>query len=224
MSTGLTADGGYQAGVRRSFAVGSEVAWLAWGEGLGLARWVGTFPQPLAEKAQASLADGTRVTVVRVEPPRYLRLRLEHPDWPRKRTVQLRVLPSVHGVTVALHAEGLGSASDRQAVLARWTRALENWDAFSGRDVAEIPPGPSIDEEDDSPRAEPPKLEEGLARRVATSVREKVAAVKKRVAKKAAAHKGASEAKGPARKTKRTAKAPARKPDVSEKKPSRSRK
>ncbi|WP_147442780.1 MULTISPECIES: hypothetical protein [Corallococcus] len=101
MSTGRVAGGGYQAGVRRSFAVGSEMAWAAWGEASGWGRWVGACGQALTEGAQVTLANGTRVKVVRQVPPKQLRLRLERGEWPRARTVQLRILPSVHGVTVA---------------------------------------------------------------------------------------------------------------------------
>lgn len=172
MSTGRTADGGYQAGVRRSFAVGSEMAWAAWGEDAGLMRWVGSCSQPLKEGAQVSLSDGTRVKVVRRVPPQQLRLRLEHAKWPRARTVQLRVLPSVHGVTVALHAEGLPDAGTREELLARWTGALERWDAFSGRAVAVNREGPPKREPPGKKGAgKPPALEKGLAKQGAAELK-----------------------------------------------------
>ena len=182
MSTGRLAGGGFQAGVRRSFAVGSEMAWSAWGEGAGLARWVGAYRQPLAEGEQAALPNGTRVTVVRCIPPRQLRLRLERDEWPKARTVQLRVLPSVHGVTVALHAEGLVDAAEREQVLAQWTHALENWEAFSGRDVTRSSSGASKDasaEKKDTPAMKPPPLEPGLARQVRSASKKAAPAAKK---------------------------------------------
>lgn len=172
MPTGRTADGGYQAGVRRSFAVGSEVAWAAWGEGAGLMRWVGTFPRPLKEGDAVTLEDGTRVKVLRLVPPRQLRLRLEREEWPRARTVQLRLLPSVHGVTVALHAEGLPDAGARDETLARWTHVLERWDAFSGRRVEVSPTGeaPTREPPGRAGAQKPPALEKGLAERSARAL------------------------------------------------------
>ncbi|RKG66434.1 hypothetical protein D7V80_19695 [Corallococcus sp. CA054B] len=145
--------------MRRSFAVGSEMAWAAWGEASGLVRWVGACAQALTEGEQVALADGTRITVVRQVPPKQLRLRLERDDWPRARTVQLRVLPSVHGVTVALHAEGLPDADAREKTLARWTRALESWNAFSGRTVEVTREG----HEEDRGHEAAPGREEGRA-------------------------------------------------------------
>lgn len=204
MSTGRLAGGGFQAGVRRSFAVGSEMAWSAWGEGVGLARWVGAYRQPLAEGEQAALPDGTRVTVVRCVPPRQLRLRLERDEWPRARTVQLRVLPSVHGVTVALHAEGLRDEAEREQFLAQWTHALKGWEAFSGRDVTVSPAESSEDssaEHEDTPASEPPALEPGLARQVRsdqkkTGTAKKAASASKRAPSK---KKGAAAKKAPPR-------------------------
>lgn len=172
MSTGRVAGGGYQAGVRRSFAVGSEMAWAAWGEASGLVRWVGTCAQALTEGGQVTLADGTRVKVVRQVPPRQLRLRLERDDWPRARTVQLRVLPSVHGVTVALHAEGLPDAGAREETLARWTRALESWNAFSGRTVEVTREGaPKREPAGKKGAKRPPALEKGLAKQGEASLK-----------------------------------------------------
>ncbi|MBN8226078.1 hypothetical protein JYK02_00980 [Corallococcus macrosporus] len=211
MSTGRTADGGYQAGVRRSYAVGSEMAWAAWGEEAGLVRWVGACSQPLTQGEQVSLPDGTRLKVVRRVPPQQLRLRLERDEWPRARTVQLRVLPSVHGVTVALHAEGLPDAEAREETLARWTRALESWDAFSGRAVTVNREGPPKREPAGKKGArKPPALEAGLAKKGAAELKKhgpargtkKAAATKQpRVAKKQAApaKKAVAKKKAPAR-------------------------
>ncbi|NOK34905.1 SRPBCC domain-containing protein [Corallococcus exercitus] len=158
--------------MRRSFAVGSEMAWAAWGEEAGLVRWVGACSQPLKEGEQVALPDGTRLKVVRRVPPQQLRMRLEHDAWPRARTVQLRVLPSVHGVTVALHAEGLPDAGAREETLARWTRALESWDAFSGRAVAVNRDGPPKREPAGKKGAKrPPALEAGLAEQGAAALK-----------------------------------------------------
>ncbi|RKH84374.1 hypothetical protein D7Y21_24805 [Corallococcus sp. AB045] len=216
MSTGRVAGGGYQAGVRRSFAVGSEMAWAAWGEASGLARWVGGGAQALTEGEQVALADGTRITVVRQVPPRQLRLRLERDDWPRARTVQLRVLPSVHGVTVALHAEGLPDADAREKLLARWTRALEGWNAFSGRTVEVTREGaPKREPAGKKGAKKPPALEQGLAKQGAAllkkhgparGTKKAVAAKQPRAVKKAGGAKKAPVAKkaGAAKKAGRT--------------------
>ncbi|WP_304988510.1 hypothetical protein, partial [Corallococcus sp. CA053C] len=163
----------------------------------GLARWVGAYRQPLAEGEQAALPDGTRVTVVRCVPPRQLRLRLERDEWPSARTVQLRVLPSVHGVTVALHAEGLRDEADRDQVLAQWTHALEGWEAFSGREVT-VSPVESLSEasveQKGSSATEPPDLEPGLAQKVRSDTKKAASAKKAMPAKKAAPAKKAMPA------------------------------
>nr|WP_253895688.1 SRPBCC domain-containing protein [Corallococcus exercitus] len=148
------------------------MAWAAWGEQAGLVRWVGACSQPLKEGEQISLPDGTRLKVVRQVPPKQLRLRLDRDEWPRARTVQLRLLPSVHGVTVALHAEGLPDAGAREETLARWTRALESWDAFSGRAVAVNRDGPpKRDAAGKKGARKPPALEAGLAEQGAAALK-----------------------------------------------------
>ncbi|MBN9683000.1 MULTISPECIES: hypothetical protein [unclassified Corallococcus] len=198
--------------MRRSFAVGSEMAWAAWGEAPGWVRWVGSCAQALTEGARVALADGTRVTVVRQVPPKQLRLRLERDEWPRARTVQLRVLPSVHGVTVALHAEGLPDARTREEMLARWTRALESWSAFSGRTVEVTREGaPKREPPGEKGAKKPPELEKGLAKRGAASLKKQgpargtkkaVAAKQPRVVKKAAPVKKKAVAAKKARRAK----------------------
>jgi hypothetical protein len=189
MPTGLTAKVGYQAGVRRSFSVGADTAWSGWGEAHGLTRWVGGLPQGLQKGSVATLADGTRVKVVSHDPPKLLRLRLEHDDWSRSRAFQLRLIPSVHGITVALHAEGLPDATVREALLKRWTHALEHWGAFSGRDIAETRKGPpKRDPAGKAGARKPPTLEEGLVKK-ATEELKKSGGMRGPKAKKAPAVK-----------------------------------
>ncbi|RYZ34764.1 MAG: hypothetical protein EOO71_38020 [Myxococcaceae bacterium] len=119
-----------------------------------------------------SLPDGTRVTVVRCVPAKQLRLRLEREEWSRARTVQLRLIPSVHGITVALHAEGLPDAGVREEMLDRWTHAMETWGAFSGRKVGVSRSGPlSRDPAGDKDAQEAPDLEEGLAAKGAADLK-----------------------------------------------------
>ncbi|RKG84093.1 hypothetical protein D7V88_22680 [Corallococcus terminator] len=135
-------------------------------------RWVGALQPPLKEGTVTSLPDGTRVTVVRCVPAKQLRLRLERDGWSRARTVQLRLIPSVHGITVALHAEGLPDAGAREETLARWTHALEGWNAFSGRKVAVSRSGPmERDPAGDKDAQEAPALEEGLAEKGAADLK-----------------------------------------------------
>ncbi|MCY1035006.1 hypothetical protein OV207_26400 [Corallococcus sp. BB11-1] len=133
---------------------------------------MGTIHEPLEDGALASLPDGTRVTVVRCVPAKQLRLRLEREEWGRARTVQLRLVPSVHGITVALHAEGLPDAGVREELLARWTHALESWEAFSGRHVAVSRSGPPTRDPAGGKEAqETPSLEKGLAERGAADLK-----------------------------------------------------
>jgi|tagenome__1003787_1003787.scaffolds.fasta_scaffold19264706_2 hypothetical protein len=105
-TTGQTADGTFELGVRRTFAgLGLDEAWR---QGLALVE-----QDPAAGPAR-SRTDG--------EVARFP----YRPDGaPRDATLQLRVLEAATGATVAIHVEGLPDAATRAALLERWTAAVE---------------------------------------------------------------------------------------------------
>ncbi|QSQ13146.1 hypothetical protein [Myxococcus landrumensis] len=124
MPTGLTADGSYQAGARRTMDLTAQDAWRNWAEAQGLGRWLSQARTALTEGEETTLADGTHVLAVRVRPPSLLRIRLSRADWPQPRTAQLRVLAAARGSTVALHMEGLPDAAARAGYIEHWNAAL----------------------------------------------------------------------------------------------------
>ena len=125
MPTGLTANGSFNAGARRTVDMTAEDAWRNWAQGQGLGRWLEPSAGPLKEGQEATLKDGTWVLPVRVRPPHHLRVRLKRARQASAWTAQLRILPAARGVTIALHAEGLLDAATRSAFIERWTKELE---------------------------------------------------------------------------------------------------
>ncbi|MCE9672088.1 hypothetical protein LY474_30210 [Myxococcus stipitatus] len=125
MPTGLTTDGSFNAGARRTVDMTAEDAWRNWAQGQGLGRWLEPSASTLTEGQEATLKDGTWVLPVRVRPPHHLRVRLRRARQARAWTAQLRILPAARGVTIALHAEGLLDAATRAAFIERWTKELE---------------------------------------------------------------------------------------------------
>jgi hypothetical protein len=103
---GQTADGTWEVGVRRTFpGVDVDEAWR-----IGLALVEG---DP-ATGAARSRTDG--------EVARFV---YRAPEWARDSTLQLRVLESATGATIAVHHEGLPDAAAREQMRERWTAALD---------------------------------------------------------------------------------------------------
>ncbi|WP_338863814.1 SRPBCC domain-containing protein [Myxococcus stipitatus] len=198
MPTGLTADGSYQAGARRTMDLTAQDAWRNWAEAHGLGRWLSQARTALKEGEETTLADGTHVLVVRVRPPSLLRIRLSRAEWPHPRTAQLRVLAAARGSTVALHMEGLPTAESRAEYIERWNAALTGASS----------PSTSAREATSAPAKKAAAAPKATSAKKSAAPKKAAAAKKPTLAKKAAATKKPTLAKKaataksrPARKT-----------------------
>ena len=102
--TGQTADGTWEVGVRRTFPLGVEEAWRL-------------LPSLVAgDPCLGATRSSTENEV--------MRLSYRCQGWANDSTVQLRVIPAKHGVTIAVHHEGLPGPAQREVMRERWTAAL----------------------------------------------------------------------------------------------------
>ncbi len=103
--TGRTADGTWQFGVRRTIPLDPAGAWA---------------------RLDALLERDDAVGETRSETPGVVRrLTYQMPGWPAPATLQLRVMPTATGSTLAVHLEQLPDAAARDAMRDRWKDALE---------------------------------------------------------------------------------------------------
>jgi hypothetical protein len=107
-TTGLTADGTWQFGVRRTFPLRVDEAWAL-----------------VHEHEDLWLGGGTITSVTHGEVAR-----AKQPDGS---IVQLRVLPGKRGTAIAFHHEKLEGPQDREASARRFNAVLDALEAHAGR-------------------------------------------------------------------------------------------
>jgi hypothetical protein len=103
--TGQTKDGRWQFGVRRTAPLDEAAAWNA-------------LVDLVARDPDAGEVRSTTAGSVARYPYRL-------PAWDEAATLQIRVLRSATGTTLAVHLDGLPSEAARNAMQERWTAALE---------------------------------------------------------------------------------------------------
>jgi len=104
-TTGQTADGSWEVGVRRTIARGRDEAW--------------TLLRTLVDDAEA-------IRGIRSETPgQVLRATYQPGGWVAPSTLQLRVVAAATGTTLAIHHERLPDAATREAMRRHWTEALD---------------------------------------------------------------------------------------------------
>ncbi|AGC48070.1 hypothetical protein MYSTI_06797 [Myxococcus stipitatus DSM 14675] len=192
MPTGLTADGSYQAGARRTMDLTAQDAWRNWAEAQGLGRWLSQARTALKEGEKTTLQDGTQVLAVRVRPPSLLRIRLSRADWPHPRTAQLRVLAAARGSTVALHMEGLPDAQARAEYIEHWNAALTGAPQATATKAASAPKAASAKKATETKKAT--SAPKAASAKKATSAPKADSAKKATSAPKAASAKKAASA------------------------------
>ncbi|GAA4909770.1 activator of Hsp90 ATPase-like protein [Stackebrandtia albiflava] len=118
--TGLTADAGWQMGVRRTVPADLTDTWhYLVGEGLPV--WLGdTTTLPTERHAAYSTADGVTGEVRGYTEYRRIRLTWRPRDLDHDTTLQITLIPAATGTTVAFHQERLRDAAEREAMLAHW--------------------------------------------------------------------------------------------------------
>ncbi|WP_438446539.1 SRPBCC family protein [Gorillibacterium sp. sgz5001074] len=124
---GLTADSGFQVGVRRTLHASPEAIWdyLLSPEGMRL--WLGGVAAGLepVKGTRYTADDGTMGEVRAVKLQEQLRLTWKPPGWEQASTLQIRLLPAAAGrTTVSFHQEKLADADVRERMKERWEQVL----------------------------------------------------------------------------------------------------
>lgn len=130
---GLTKDGSYQVGARRTMMIEPSAAWDLVTSARGLAAWLGPLPDgALSPEGDYRLADGTRGEVRIYQAGSHLRLTWWPPDWDQPSLLQLRVIPKGERSAIALHQEGLPSARTRAERKRAFHAALDQLERLIG--------------------------------------------------------------------------------------------
>ncbi|GIO14033.1 hypothetical protein J19TS2_35880 [Cohnella xylanilytica] len=123
---GLTADAGYQIGVRRTLPIGRDRAWdfLLSPEGRRL--WLGDVTDlQLQAGAVYRSVEGIAGEFRVVKPKEQLRLTWQPKGWEKPSTLQIRLLSSrPDKTTLSFHQEKLSDAAARERMKERWEEAL----------------------------------------------------------------------------------------------------
>ncbi len=122
---GQTADGKWQLGVRRTFPLEPNEAWVMLASPTALRTLLGADGAVL--EAGRTFTDGehTQCEVRSVTPNQVARISWRPPGWEATSVLQLRIISAATGTTIAIHHEGLPDQPSRQRLLERWTAALD---------------------------------------------------------------------------------------------------
>lgn len=135
---GLTADAGWQIGVRRTVSHPAERLWEllterpeVWlGDGVSVAFDRGEAYEVPARDGQPGVSG--RIGVVR--PGHRLRMTWQPDGWAQPATLQITLLAARTGTTVAVHLDRLADAAARERMRAHWTAVIERIDAAAIED------------------------------------------------------------------------------------------
>lgn len=129
--TGLTKDGSFQVGARRTMAIRSSAAWDLVTSESGLSAWLGSVVGgSLSPEGDYRLTDGTTGEVRIYQPGSHIRLTWQPPDMDHASTIQLRVIGRLDRSEIALHQEGLPSSEARAARKRAFIQALDELEAL----------------------------------------------------------------------------------------------
>ena len=124
---GLTADVGFQIGVRRTLPFSLEEAWdlLISKEGVGL--WLG---ETASYRLQAGLSllaeDGTSAQLRVFKPVSHIRMSWQRMEWDNPSALQIRVLPVSGGnTTISFHQEKLEDPYIREIMRQHWEHVTD---------------------------------------------------------------------------------------------------
>ena len=121
--TGLTKDVGWELGVRRTVDAPIEEVWEYFVVD-GLSTWLGDTTLGLHKGDTYLTADGVSGEIVSRTDQLRLRITWQPEDWDHDSTVQVTLMQSSTGTTIALHQERLASAAEREQMLEHWTGVL----------------------------------------------------------------------------------------------------
>lgn len=121
---GLTRDVGWNMGVRRTVDVPLDDVWTHL-TGPGLSSWLGDCTLPDGPRGRYVTTDGTTGELRSRTEQRRLRMTWEPVGADHDTTLQVTVLPSARGTTIAFHQERMTSAEERARMLEHWTAVVE---------------------------------------------------------------------------------------------------
>lgn len=123
---GLTANGLWQAGVRRTLPVRPELAWDFLLKPDVLRIWLGDgVANKIAEGTEFQLQDGTRCCVTVFQSGSHLRLQWQPSGYAKPAILQVRVIPAGGRTTFAFHQENLPDEAARRERLDYYKDALD---------------------------------------------------------------------------------------------------
>ncbi|WP_309122998.1 SRPBCC domain-containing protein [Paenibacillus sp.] len=133
---GKTADAGYQVGVRRTWPVPLEVAWLWLVSPEGMSVWLDAdAPRRAGAGVAFEARDGVRCEFRVVNERVNVRLGWRKPEWERSSTVQVRTIEaSPDKTTISFHQDRLADAATREAMKRHW----EDVSTRVGQALAEV--------------------------------------------------------------------------------------
>ena len=122
--TGKTKDAGYQAGVRKTFAITAQETWEFLFSKEGLKIWLGDFnPAELTiERPITTALCDLKLTTFRQGS--HLRMQWRKKQWTNTSILQMRIIPSGQKTTISFHQEKLADIAQRQEMIEHWQSVL----------------------------------------------------------------------------------------------------
>jgi hypothetical protein len=124
-TTGKRKDNTYQAGVRKTFAITIEQAWLLVFSDKGMAMWLGKNSDLRTVKGSHYKTDSCTTGTMRVVKEfSHVRFTYKKQDWDNESLVQIRFIQAKTGTTISFHHEKLANTAQREEMKAHWEAAL----------------------------------------------------------------------------------------------------
>lgn len=128
---GKTKDQGWEVGVRRTFSITADQAWVLVMTQPGMAIWFGRDPDLKFEKgASFQTSDGASGKIVGFKEGSLLRLRWQPQDEGIASTLQLRIIPAGNKATISIHHERLADGAQRIVMKQHWDAVLDQLQAL----------------------------------------------------------------------------------------------
>jgi uncharacterized protein YndB with AHSA1/START domain len=124
---GLTKNGGYEFGLRKTFPIGNSVAWNFLMSPDGIRLWLGESVDFKMEKGAAfHTMAGDAGIVTTINPEKSIRLTWQTAEWLKPSIIQMRVIPADGKTMVSFHHENLPDASSREQMRLHWQVVMKN--------------------------------------------------------------------------------------------------
>lgn len=122
---GKTKTQGWEIGVRRTFTISPEHAWVILMSDAGLRAWLGTgLNAQFAKGNSFTTAEGIHGEIRSYSEGSLIRMRYQPKDWSFPSTLQVRVTPTKTGTAISFHHELLQSAEQREQMRQHWESVI----------------------------------------------------------------------------------------------------